>query len=222
MAKSSLSSTVADGGSTEADVSSDVTAQDDTTRMQDSNTFELVTSETMTSDIVKSQTVTSSTIKSDTVTFDVGGTLFKTARDTVRNCHFLAKIVAEEQGDAPYFIDRDPDLFRVVLQYLRTGRLLPPAGVRTSVLQNEFGFYGLDDLVKQSLEDIRSEDSTTLTYVKIMDWQGTGHLFRCSSAPVMNFKADPEAGLDNGAMEHLLDTVLQVEKAQPEPYHPRA
>ena len=88
----------------------------------------------------------------DRIKFNVGGQLFETTRSTVAARHpdsMLASLISfPRQGDedAPYFLDRDPTVFRAVLQYLRTARLTAPTGVSPAVLADELAFYGLGEV----------------------------------------------------------------------------
>ncbi len=62
---------------------------------------------------------------SDVVTLDVGGTLFKTSIGTLTNKSeyfkymFAGQFKENMSKDKPIFIDRDPELFKIVLSYLR-------------------------------------------------------------------------------------------------------
>jgi hypothetical protein len=66
------------------------------------------------------------------VLLNVGGTVFETFQSTLkklRTCKLskdyeMQKYFREEKGD--YFLDRDPQVFSVVLNYLRTGELHIP------------------------------------------------------------------------------------------------
>ena len=73
----------------------------------------------------------------DRITLDVGGTRFTTTRLTLCSeaDSMLARMFHVDQplypcstttanSDASVFLDRDPDCFRIVLQYLRNGALL--------------------------------------------------------------------------------------------------
>ena len=64
------------------------------------------------------------------VSLNVGGTLFATSRQTLmkhpdsmlaRMCNTEVPVVKDPSG--AYFIDRDPTLFRLILNYLRSGFL---------------------------------------------------------------------------------------------------
>ena len=42
-----------------------------------------------------------------------------------------------------YFLDRDPDLFKPILQWYRTGYLYLPPGVPREAMEAELDFYGI-------------------------------------------------------------------------------
>ena len=64
------------------------------------------------------------------ISFNVGGTVFATSRQTVMKYpnSMLARICStdvpvEKDSNGVYFIDRDPEIFRLILNYLRNGYL---------------------------------------------------------------------------------------------------
>ncbi|KAJ3183329.1 BTB/POZ domain-containing protein kctd16 [Gaertneriomyces sp. JEL0708] len=95
-------------------------------------------------------------ITKDLVTFNVGGKLFTTTRSNI-NAHpdsMLANLIAHTaNGDSQQeiFIDRDPDTFAVILQYVRTGvvditgHAVSPAG-----LAADGAFYYLPEVVAEA------------------------------------------------------------------------
>ncbi len=107
---------------------------------------------------------------------NVGGTKFSTSRQTLLNSAatnprgaggggsagggqhppqdtFFTALLSGRVGclrdeSGAIFIDRDPDLFRVILNYLRT-RTLSLNGVDVKQLLHEAEYYGIPSLVKQ-------------------------------------------------------------------------
>jgi len=82
------------------------------------------------------------------VTLNVGGTRFETLLDTCtkhgKNTMLGAMFLSLNAKMKPeYFIDRDPELFRAILQWYRTGLLFSPPGVPIQVMEHEVDFYGI-------------------------------------------------------------------------------
>ncbi|CAH8834760.1 unnamed protein product [Trichobilharzia szidati] len=91
----------------------------------------------------------------DIVHLNVGGRKFSTSRNTLlwnKNSFFSILLdgalptMKDESG--AIFIDRDPDMFSVILNYLRTNEL-NLNGVDINSLKNEAQFYALDSLVRK-------------------------------------------------------------------------
>lgn len=87
--------------------------------------------------------------REEVIKINVGGTLFHTSPGTLLNksnhTHgFLTDLVARALNqDHPVFLDRDPEYFRVALNYLRTGRLVLPAGMSSVLMSAELAFCGI-------------------------------------------------------------------------------
>lgn len=84
------------------------------------------------------------------LSLNVGGVEFKTTASTLRKAPFFeAMLGSGEHTTNPIFIDRSGDIFRFVLEYLRSGHWL--LGDRAddvdflSALREEANFYGLND-----------------------------------------------------------------------------
>ncbi|KAH7713857.1 BTB/POZ domain-containing protein KCTD17 [Aphelenchoides avenae] len=60
-------------------------------------------------------------------------------------------------GSATHFIDRNPDRFSKVLDYLRDGKLLADKDCNFEKLRLEADFYGLDDLVR-IVDETKAQD----------------------------------------------------------------
>jgi len=88
--------------------------------------------------------------ESDVIKLNVGGVIFQTTVCTLtgwkhqRNNFFSSVLLASNGSDIP-FIDRNPDYFKVVLEYLRTGRLRLPESLSHSQMRDELAFYGVPD-----------------------------------------------------------------------------
>ncbi|CAH8440848.1 unnamed protein product [Heterobilharzia americana] len=93
--------------------------------------------------------------RSDIVNLNVGGRKFSTSRNTLlwnKNSFFSILLdgalptMKDESG--AIFIDRDPDMFSIILNYLRTNEL-NLSGVDINSLKNEAQFYALESLVRK-------------------------------------------------------------------------
>ncbi|XP_057533590.1 BTB/POZ domain-containing protein At5g41330 [Amaranthus tricolor] len=89
------------------------------------------------------------------ITLNVGGELFQTTHQTLAlsgSNSFLSTI--PNHSDTPFFIDRDPELFSILLSVLRTGNL--PSKFKTINLQDliyESQFYRIEHILKNSLSN---------------------------------------------------------------------
>eukprot|EP00058_Branchiostoma_floridae_P022231 XP_002607721.1 hypothetical protein BRAFLDRAFT_82832 [Branchiostoma floridae] len=103
----------------------------------------------------------------DWVRLNVGGTMFETTRTTLArlNSQFLDRLLAEDSGFSPpadgvYRIDRDPDVFRVLLNYARNGRLLLSPQVTSDMLSAAAEFYMLRQGALEVIEGLSKETSS--------------------------------------------------------------
>ena len=89
------------------------------------------------------------------IKLNVGGTIFTTTVSTISSIQgsYIDNLVKydsngemnvtkDENGNI--FIDRSPELFKIILEYLRTNKLYIPDNVNRSQLKDEFDLYGLD------------------------------------------------------------------------------
>ncbi|OWF38737.1 potassium voltage-gated channel protein Shaw-like [Mizuhopecten yessoensis] len=92
----------------------------------------------------------------ETVIFNVGGTRFETYKSTLKRQpdfaladeNFLRKHFRKDVGD--YFFDRDPDMFKSILNYLRTGELHLPSNICGPAAKAELAFWKIqDDLIER-------------------------------------------------------------------------
>ena len=95
------------------------------------------------------------TFTSDIINLNVGGSRFSTSRQTLCSIQdsFFSSLLSgriptcrDETG--ALFIDRDPDLFKKILNFLRT-KELDLNGVDVAQLRHEAEFYGIVPLVKR-------------------------------------------------------------------------
>ena len=100
---------------------------------------------------------------SNVINLNVGGQRFSTSKNTLLSSlqgeeTFFSSLVSgripsDTDEDGSYFIDRDPTLFRLILNYLRTQQLhlLVESSdpKQLSALIHEANFYGIAPLAKQ-------------------------------------------------------------------------
>jgi hypothetical protein len=92
----------------------------------------------------------------DRVKLNVGGTIFHTTRSTLAagSCYFESRFSTDwvqEEPEAELFLDRDPDVFRVLLSCMRSRHVVLPEhdqALATRVLLDA-EFYGLDWLLAE-------------------------------------------------------------------------
>ncbi|XP_037079230.1 BTB/POZ domain-containing protein KCTD3-like [Pollicipes pollicipes] len=92
---------------------------------------------------------------SEIINLNVGGVRFSTSRQTltwIQDTFFTAllsgRISSMRDETGAIFIDRDPKLFRVILNYLRT-RDIDLSALELDALRHEAEFYGLQPLVRR-------------------------------------------------------------------------
>ncbi|XP_067653241.1 potassium voltage-gated channel protein Shaw-like [Haliotis asinina] len=86
------------------------------------------------------------------VIFNVGGTKFQTLRQTLNGCG-RTKLSDElflnahyEEDECEFFFDKDPEMFRSVLNYARSGQLHLPATLCGPLIKDEMDFWGLSEI----------------------------------------------------------------------------
>ena len=94
----------------------------------------------------------------ETVKFNVGGTIYEVSRSLLERYPdtMLAKSASkrwQEDSMSEIFIERDGDLFRHVLSYLRDGRVVLPLTASREGLMLELHYYGLDGVEKENIDD---------------------------------------------------------------------
>jgi len=90
------------------------------------------------------------------IDLNVGGTKYSTTLSTLTKypksmlgAMFLGQIPSQLDKNKNYFIDRDGEIFRYILQYLRSGEVtLPKEHKNHSLLQSEALFYQIQPLIE--------------------------------------------------------------------------
>jgi len=81
---------------------------------------------------------------------NVGGHFYSTTFGTVSTSPFFSSMFGGNlrpsslDSNGRYFIDRNGEAFRVVLEFLRSGRIILIPGLSEEVVRSEFDYYGLE------------------------------------------------------------------------------
>ena len=92
----------------------------------------------------------------DIVKLNVGGAIYTTSRATLTKypnsmlaAMFSGSLPTTQDEHGNYWIDRNREMFRYVLEFLRSGRLMIPEDFQDfELLQSEADFYQLTDFIK--------------------------------------------------------------------------
>lgn len=123
-------------------------------------------------------------ISSETLVFNIGGVKFETFRSTLykqpnnslANKEFMQKHYRPGSND--YFFDRDPETFKVVLNYLRTGELHLPSSICGPAVKNELEFWGIsDDIIERCCYSHYNSYNETLEALNQLERDTKGSLF---------------------------------------------
>lgn len=103
------------------------------------------------------------------VRLNIGGKVFQTTRSTLMRepGSFLYRLCQDEMGlptdkddTGAYLIDRDPDFFSPILNYLRHGKLIISPGVSEEGILAEADFYNLPMLSQLIMDRIHERESS--------------------------------------------------------------
>ena len=89
------------------------------------------------------------------IQLNVGGTIFVTTKDTLMSqpsmlCSLIVHPNPAKQIDGAYFIDRDPQTFRWILNYLRGSQVLPlKNSPELMLLKEEAEYFAVDGLLSR-------------------------------------------------------------------------
>lgn len=104
------------------------------------------------------------------ITLNIGGTYFTTTRITLSKApnsflHRLSiksldpkEMESDRDERGAFLIDRDPNYFQVVLNYLRHGKLIMSKGLIEEGVLEEAEFYNITDLIKLTKQKIADRD----------------------------------------------------------------
>ncbi|CAA0838749.1 BTB/POZ domain-containing protein [Striga hermonthica] len=122
---------------------------------------------------------------SNIVTIDVGGQLFQTTKQTLSLAgpdSIFSKI--SNSGDSIPFVDRDPELFSILLSLLRTGNL--PSKSKSFDMQDlifESRFYGIESLLVNSQSSPAQFDPFNLEKSHVLPMTGRDSPSAISTTP---------------------------------------
>lgn len=178
------------------------------------------------------------------VTLNIGGKLFQTRLSTLTRdpTHFFARITSDEwsyRDNCPIFVDRNPDQFSYILDYLRKGKVnLPPEKHFVYDINDEaeyYGIIGLQDLIREHLleektkqydEDISKRDKrsgsvvsgngtpTNVSTHPLLPILPKGSPFRCTqllNEPVTPNKLEEEAKRVKFQLHHTMSAPIGFE-----------
>jgi hypothetical protein len=129
---------------------------------------------------------TSSPPSSNVITINVGGQIFQTTKETLALAgpQSLFSELAAETTTTPRFIDRDPELFSILLSLLRTGNL--PSKAKAFDIQDlieESRFYNVESLLVNSLSNPNQFDAFALEKSLIFPLNGRDYASTIASTP---------------------------------------
>ncbi|CAI2355562.1 unnamed protein product [Caenorhabditis sp. 36 PRJEB53466] len=116
---------------------------------------------------------TNYTQNSSWVRLNVGGKVFQTTKSTLMRepGSFLYRLCQEEQGlpsdkdeTGAYLIDRDPNFFSPILNYLRHGKLIMDPGVSEEGILVEADFYNLPTLSQMIMDRMQDRENELKTF----------------------------------------------------------
>jgi len=87
------------------------------------------------------------------IKLNVGGQLFITSSETISSEHSMLAVMLQHENpakiiDGAFFIDRDPKVFRWILNYLRGSKILPKKySIEMYLLLEEAHYFAVDGLV---------------------------------------------------------------------------
>merc|ERR1712180_224684 len=112
---------------------------------------------------------TTNTLRKEWVRLNVGGKVFTTSRATLTKDpqSFLARIALEDtelgsdkDESGAFLIDRDPQYFSPILNFLRHGKVHLDRNVMEEAVLEEAEFYNVADMVKVLKERIHNRDNS--------------------------------------------------------------
>jgi len=156
----------------------------------------------------------------DIISLDVGGTRFDTTRQTLvkdpnsmlaRMFDPASKMKPGLLRNGAYFLDRDPEWFKTILNYLRNGVLLAETQKELLALLTESRYFGLTDLeheVNARLEEESSPQSSSppAGSSDIIKLNVGGKIFQTTKSTICKYPSSRIAQLVQGIFKQTLDS----------------
>ncbi|CAG8610918.1 10487_t:CDS:2 [Acaulospora colombiana] len=132
-------------------------------------------------EIISEQQMADKKIQDERIILNIGGVKYETYRSTLTAYpetllgtmfHERNNLLLRPMNNNEFFFDRDPQVFRYIIQYYRTGKLVFPndSAISRQELLNEMDFFQIPLTSSQNLHaPPRSSFPTTAQYAKIVD-----------------------------------------------------
>jgi len=120
----------------------------------------------------------------DWIKLNVGGKIFTTTRCTLtkdpesflfRLCQDTSDLDSQKDDIGAYLIDRDPNYFTPILNYLRHGKLVIDKNVSEEGVLEEAEFFNIKNLIDLTKEKIRLRDMKAQLLERSLRHQNSGH-----------------------------------------------
>merc|ERR1712223_1725903 len=164
----------------------------------------------------------------DWIKLNVGGQIFTTTRCTLtkdpesflfRLCQETSDLESQKDDVGAYLIDRDPNYFTPILNYLRHGKLVIDKNVSEEGVLEEAEFFNIKNLIELVKEKIRQRDLKAQLLERSIKHQNNGqkHVYRvlqCHEDELINTGSGYQYG-DNEHAEYLCVVSREVDADKP-------
>ena len=138
----------------------------------------------------------------EVLTLNVGGMLYTTTRstltkyrDSMLGAMFDGAFELPTDCNGHYFIDRDGETFRYVLNFLRTHKICVPDDYKNlELLEAEADYYQIEPLLEIVRDMISKNKNKSGYYIEILDFEETAYFYRFYSDPPRGLNAELKNG----------------------------
>lgn len=140
------------------------------------------------------------------IRLNVGGRVFVTSYSTIaqREPNMLSRMFSsnlrmnpsDRDESGAYLLDRSPEYFEVILNYLRHGQLIYNRNVNPEGVLEEARFFGIESLVQQLQAVVDRENSETATDVPLTRQDVVKALIQTNTTAELRFQGVNLAGAD--------------------------